>query len=217
VPNESSARQLASEGIRSGVCVVGDLMVDLAMQVAERLPSIPEVIRRFEVQPRAYAVATIHRAANTDDPQTFERIVAGLRRVEFPVIFPVHPRTREIAERVGAGKGDNMILSEPLSYREMIGLVSRAAAVFTDSGGLQKEAFVLKVPCVTLRDETEWLETLEDGWNVLAGSDPDRIACSARRLMPIRQGQPYGGGHAARNIVNAIQSYGRVRSNAAIA
>lgn len=217
VPNDASARQLAREGIQRGVCVVGDLMVDLATQIASTLPAVPEIVRRFEVQPRTYAVATVHRASNTDDLETFERIVAGLRGVGYPVIFPVHPRTREIARRAGAGRGDNLILCEPLSYVEMIGLVSRAAAVFTDSGGLQKEAFVLKVPCITLRDETEWLETLEDGWNVLAGSDPDKIARSARRLMPIHQGQPYGDGHAARNIVRAIQSYGRVGAAAAIA
>lgn len=217
VPNESSARQLAREGIQKGVRVVGDLMVDLATQVAATLPAVPEVVRRFEVEPRTYAVATIHRASNTDDVRTFERILEGLRDTGYPIIFPVHPRTREIAERAGAGKGDNIILSEPLSYVEMIGLVSRAAAVFTDSGGLQKEAFVLKVPCITLRDETEWLETLEDGWNVLAGSDSEKIARSARRLMPVHQGQPYGDGHAARNIVQAIQSYGRVGTAAAIA
>jgi UDP-N-acetylglucosamine 2-epimerase len=87
----------------------------------------------------------------------------------------------------------------------MIGLLSRAATLFTDSGGLQKEAFVLKVPCVTLRDETEWIETLEDGWNVLAGSDPEKIAEASKRLTPARQGSPYGDGNAARNIVDALE------------
>ncbi|MBV9270486.1 MAG: UDP-N-acetylglucosamine 2-epimerase (non-hydrolyzing) [Candidatus Eremiobacteraeota bacterium] len=207
VPNEQSARQLTTEGITEGVVVVGDLMVDLATKMASGLPAVPAVLQRFEVQPRGYGVATVHRASNTDDPETFARIVAGLRGVDMPVIFPVHPRTREIAQRAGAGMGDNIIISEPLPYAEMIALVSRAAALFTDSGGLQKEAFVLKVPCVTLREETEWLETLEDGWNVLAGSDPEKIAKSARRLMPLRQAHPYGDGHAAQNIVRALERH----------
>jgi len=211
VPNEQSARQLASEGVVEGVVVVGDLMVDLATKMAASLPAHPAVLNRFEVQPRSYGVATVHRASNTDDPETFARILAGLRAVDMPVVFPVHPRTREIAEAAGAGKGDNIIVCEPLPYAEMIALVSRAAALFTDSGGLQKEAFVLKVPCVTLREETEWLETLEDGWNVLAGSDPEKIAKSARRLMPLRQGQPYGDGHAAQNIVRALERHAGIR------
>jgi UDP-N-acetylglucosamine 2-epimerase len=203
-PTANSAKQLAREGITHGVCVVGDLMVDLAMQAAARIPERPPILDRFGVQPRAYCVTTIHRAANTDDPQTFYRILDGLRRVDRPVIFPVHPRTLRIAQEAGAGDGDNIILCEPLSYAEMMALVSKTSILFTDSGGLQKEAFVLKVPCVTLREETEWIETLEDGWNVLAGNDPQKIASAAKRPTPMRQGTPYGDGHAARNIVDAL-------------
>jgi UDP-N-acetylglucosamine 2-epimerase len=216
VPNEQAAAQLAREGITHGVSVVGDLMVDLATRVAATLPPVPAILQRFEVQPRTYAVATIHRAANTDDRTTFERLIEGLRRVSLPVIFPIHPRTREIARTAGVGQGDNILVCDPLPYVEMIALVSRAATVFTDSGGLQKEAFVLKVPCVTLREETEWLETLEDGWNVLAGSDPDKIAATARRLTPMRQGTPYGDGNAAAKIVRALVEFG-ARRKAAIA
>lgn len=205
VPNQQAARQLGSEGITQGVRVVGDLMVDLAMQVAQGIPERPALLDRLNVMPRSYGVATIHRAANTDDPQTFERLIEGLRNAGMPVIFPVHPRTRAVAAHVRAGYDDNLILIDPLPYMEMMELVARASVVFTDSGGLQKEAFVMKVPCVTLREETEWLETLEDGWNVLAGSDPQKIAMAARRPTPMRQGTPYGDGHAARNIVEALQ------------
>jgi UDP-N-acetylglucosamine 2-epimerase len=205
VPNAQAAEQLASEGITSGVRVVGDLMVDLAKQTAARLPASPPVLERFQVRPGGYCVATIHRAANTDDERVFLRIVQGLRGVDLPIVFPVHPRTRAIAQAHGVGQNDNIIPCDPLSYVEMIGLLSRAATLFTDSGGLQKEAFVLKVPCVTLRDETEWIETLEDGWNVLAGSDPEKIAEASKRLTPARQGSPYGDGNAARNIVDALE------------
>lgn len=204
VPNDHAAKQLAHEGITRGVRVVGDLMVDLAVQAAASIPPHPPILERFGVTERAYCVATIHRASNTDDPQTFKRLVQGLRGVDRPVVFPVHPRTREIAQREGAGQDDNLILCEPLPYAQMLALLSRAAVLFTDSGGLQKEAFVLKVPCVTLREETEWIETLEDGWNVLAGSDPQKISTAAMRPVPMRQGTPYGDGHAAANIVSAL-------------
>jgi UDP-N-acetylglucosamine 2-epimerase (non-hydrolysing) len=205
VPNAQAAQQLAKEGIASGVRVVGDLMVDLAKDIASRLPPEPAILERFQVRAGGYCVATIHRASNTDDERTFERLIQGLRGVDLPIIFPVHPRTRAIAQAYGAGEGDNIIPCDPLPYMEMIGLLSRAVTLFTDSGGLQKEAFVLKVPCVTLREETEWIETLEDGWNVLAGSDTRKIVEASKRLTPARQGTPYGDGHAAKLIVDALE------------
>ncbi len=204
VPNARAAAQLAAEGILEDIREVGDLMVDLVVSVADTLPTRPEILERFGLTPRAYAVATIHRAANTDDVATFRRLIAGLHSVDMTVIFPVHPRTRAIAAANGVGDNDNIIVTPPLRYREMIALMSRASAVFTDSGGMQKEAYVLKVPCITLRDETEWLETLEDGWNVLAGSDPERIARSARRLMPVKQKAHYGHGRAAQLITEGL-------------
>ena len=162
------------------------------------------MLERFGVRPYTYGIATIHRAANTDDPQVFRRLIAGLRAVPMPVVFPIHPRTRAVAQACGVGDGDNIIVSEPLSYHETIALLARAQAVFTDSGGMQKEAYVLKIPCVTLRGETEWLETLEDGWNVLAGSDPEKIARAARRFRPARQKSHYGDGRAAAAIADAL-------------
>ena len=205
VPNSHAAEQLEREGVTHGVRVVGDLMVDLALQIAASFPARPPILDRFGVQPRGYCVATIHRASNTDDPQTFRRLLQGLRSLDRPVVFPVHPRTREIAAGEGAGERDNLILCEPLPYAQMLALLSQCASLFTDSGGLQKEAFVLNVPCVTLREETEWLDTLEDGWNVLAGSDPAKIVEASRRLMPVRQGTPFGDGNAAKNIADALQ------------
>jgi UDP-GlcNAc3NAcA epimerase len=204
VPSPAAAEQLAREGITAGVRVTGDLMVDLARRVAAQLPPVPEIVSSLQVPPGGYYVATVHRASNTDDARIFAEILRGLRALPMPVVFPVHPRTRSLAARLRAGEGDNLIAIDPLSYVEMIGLVSRAAAVFTDSGGLQKEAFTLKVPCVTLREETEWIETLEDGWNVLTGSDPKKIAAAAKRILPTRQGAPYGDGDAARSIVDAL-------------
>lgn len=204
VPNEQSAQQLRSEGITQGVRVVGDLMVDLAQRAAADLPAVPAILERLQLHRDAYAVATIHRASNTDDRATFARLIEGLRGVDLPVVFPVHPRTRAAAKALAAGEGDNIILCDPVPYLEMVALLANAAHAFTDSGGLQKEAFVLKTPCVTLREETEWLDTLEDGWNVLAGSDPRKIVAASKRPRPARQGTPYGDGHSARHIVDAL-------------
>jgi UDP-N-acetylglucosamine 2-epimerase len=205
VPNDAAAQQLANEGLTRGVRVVGDLMVDLAKRVAATIPLRPAILEQLQLHPASYCVATIHRASNTDDERTFARLIEGLRGIDLPVVFPVHPRTRALANTMQTGVGDNIILCDPLPYVEMIGLVARSATVFTDSGGLQKEAFVLRIPCVTLREETEWLETLEDGWNVLAGSDPHKIVEASRRLTPARQGTPYGDGNAARLIVDALE------------
>lgn len=204
VPNAHAAKQLAQEGVSRGVRIVGDLMVDLAMQAAANLPAHPPILDRFGVLPGSYCVATIHRASNTDDSARFARLLEGLRGVGRPVIFPVHPRTREIARNAGAGIDDNLILCEPLPYVQMLALLSKAATLFTDSGGLQKEAFVLKIPCVTLREETEWLDTLENGWNVLAGSDPANIIGGSLRPTPVRQGTPFGDGNAAGKIADAL-------------
>ena len=211
VPNARAARQLASEGIVDGVRVVGDLMVDLAVRVARNLPEHPPILDRFGVRPYTYGVATIHRAANTDDRETFGRLIEGLRGVDMPVVFPIHPRTRAIAREFGVGDRDNILVCEPLSYHETMALLGRSLVLFTDSGGMQKEAYVLRVACVTLREETEWLETLEDGWNVLAGSDPEKIVRAARRLMPSRQREHYGDGRSARAIVEALLSDRRAR------
>ena len=205
VPNRQAQQQLEKEGVSARIRIVGDLMVDLAKQVAQELPARPAILERLQIQPGGYCVATIHRASNTDDQATFLRLMEGLRGVDRPVVFPVHPRTRSIAKAHGVGEGDNIIPCDPLPYVEMMGLLAHAATLFTDSGGLQKEAFVLKVPCVTLREETEWIETLEDGWNVLAGSDPRKIVEASKRLTPARQGTPYGDGHAARLIADALE------------
>ena len=208
-PTASAAVQLDREGLRGAVRVVGDVMVDLAMRTAQLLPQRPAVLGRFAVEPLAYGVVTIHRAGNTDDRATFARIITGLRAARLPLIFPVHPRTRALVRELGVGLGDNIRCCEPLPYEEMLALVARARVLFTDSGGLQKEAFVVRTPCVTLRDETEWIETLENGWNAIAGSDPHAIEAAALRPVPAVQSHPYGDGDAAAKIAAALTDIDR--------
>lgn len=208
-PNPRAVRQLASEGITDGVVEVGDVMIDLALRASQHVPARPAIVERLGLEPRAYAVATIHRAGNTDDRGAFGRLIEGLRRVPYPVVFPVHPRTRAVAAAAGAGKDDGLLTIDPLPYLDMLALVARARVVLTDSGGLQKEAHALRVPCVTLREETEWVETLDDGWNVLAGSDPSRIAQAAVRPIPAAARLSAPSRPAASRIVDAIASYRR--------
>ncbi|HTX57361.1 MAG TPA: UDP-N-acetylglucosamine 2-epimerase (non-hydrolyzing) [Candidatus Acidoferrales bacterium] len=205
-PTVSAAEQLRSEGIEHGVSVVGDLMVDLALAMVRRLAPVPSILERFELGDREYAVATIHRAANTDDIAVFARLVAGLRRSGLRVIFPVHPRTRRLVDLLCVGSYDNVVTCEPLSYLEMLALQAHARVVITDSGGMQKEAITVGTPCVTLRDRTEWNETLEGGWNVLAGSDPAAIAAAALRDRPLRPIAPFGNGRSAALIADAVLS-----------
>jgi UDP-N-acetylglucosamine 2-epimerase len=165
------------------------------------------VLDRFDIASKRFALVTIHRAANTDDPVRFAAIVAGLRALPLPVIFPVHPRTRGLCAQLAVGNGDNIITCEPLSYNDMLALQIHARVVCTDSGGVQKEAITVGTPCVTLRDTTEWTETLDDGWNVLTGADASRIVAAAERPVPVRRIFPYGQGHSGERIVAAMRAH----------
>lgn len=216
-PHERAARQLEREGIDQGVHVVGDLMVDSVLSAAATIPSNPWILQKLGVAPQEYAVVTVHRAANTDSTETFNRILAGLRRLTMPVVFPVHPRTaHKFGEPKRGAYGGSIIACEPVPYLEMIALEKYARVILTDSGGVQKEAYALSVPCVTLREETEWVETLHGGWNALAGSDPDKICALAVRRRP--DGQPssfYGDGRAAKNIVSVLKGEKQTMEDAA--
>ena len=203
-PTQGAAEHLHTEGITDGVRVVGDLMVDLVLEERNALQRRPPILDRFGLREREYAVATIHRAANTDDAATFARLIAGLRQSRMTIVFPVHPRTRPLVNLLCVGTTDNIVVCEPLGYYDMLALQTFARVVITDSGGMQKEALTLGTPCVTLRDRTEWIETLEHGWNVLAGSDPGAIAAAANRDRPLARIAPYGNGGSAKAIVGAM-------------
>jgi UDP-N-acetylglucosamine 2-epimerase len=205
-PTDIAARNLAREGINDGVHIVGDVMYDAVVRAAERVGSgTPEIVSRLGLTPGEYLLATVHRASNTDDPANLAAIIAALSASGETVVFPVHPRTRKAIATAGIVMGGNVMPIEPVSYLEMIALEQHARAILTDSGGVQKEALWLGVPCVTLRDETEWIETVESGWNTLAGTDTAHILAALRRPRP--QGtppQPYGDGHASELIVEIL-------------
>lgn len=210
-PTQAAVTNLAAEGRghASGVRLVGDVMYD-AVRVfgggAARVPASAAAA----VSAGRFALATCHRAGNTDDRAKLAGVLAGLGAVarRMPVVFPVHPRTLAAISRAGLAIPDGVAAIPPASYLETLSLLSRAALVLTDSGGLQKEAFFAGAPCVTLRDETEWVELVEAGWNRLAGTDPDAILRAAGealgRAPPPRPDGLYGDGHAAARIARAL-------------
>jgi UDP-GlcNAc3NAcA epimerase len=194
-PDERSLRQLQREGVPGHAEVVGDVMADAARLFA---PLAPHGRR----EPGSYLLCTVHREANVR-PERLARIVEGLNRLEEPVVFPAHPRTRSALTALSVGP--HVELVEPLGYLELAGLASRARVILTDSGGLQKEAYWYRVPCVTLRPSTEWVDTVEAGANVLVDDDPDRlVAAVAGAPFPQNAPQLYGDGHASEQIANAL-------------
>jgi len=200
-PSATAAEQLGREGISSGIHVVGDIMLDALRRHRERALTRSGALERMRLPPQGYYVATIHRAENADDRQKLGALVEAMSRLDLPVVFPLHPRTRGRIVEFGLKPGGNVRTLEPVGYLDMLALQAQAACVLTDSGGMQKEAYYLGVPCVTLRDETEWVETVAAGWNTLAGTDPDRILTAVRERM--RDGSPppiYGDGTTARRI-----------------
>ncbi|HJU74385.1 MAG TPA: UDP-N-acetylglucosamine 2-epimerase (non-hydrolyzing) [Gemmatimonadaceae bacterium] len=200
-PTQTAVDNLAREGIARGVHLVGDVMYDSVLHFAQRAQQRSRVLDSLGVLPGAYLLATVHRAYNTDDPAVLERLLHALDAIGEPVIFPLHPRTRA---RLGAHNNArrHVRLVDPVGYLDMLTLEKHARVILTDSGGVQKEAFFFQVPCVTLRPETEWVETVNTGWNVLAGSDPMAIVAAARaaRKPPGTSPQIFGDGTAARRI-----------------
>ena len=214
-PSETAAQNLRAEAVAGRVEVVGDVMVDVLMGVLDRARADTETLRTYEVRPGEYLLATVHRAGNVDDPARLKRVVELLGAVPGPVLLPIHPRTRARARQAGLlveaddGKtalqgAPEVVVIEPVSYTQLTALLSQARAVVTDSGGVQKEAYVAGVPCVTLRANTEWTETVRAGWNTLVDLDPDAAVAALTKTPPEDRPQLYGDGHAAGRCVEAI-------------
>lgn len=204
-PNETGRRNLEAEGLAAKTVVTGDIMVDALYIARDRARPAAEVLAGLGLPAEPYCLLTVHRAANTDDPARLRAIFAGLGGAG-TVVFPVHPRTRAAMAANGAPLPGNVHPVEPLGYLDTVSLARGAQAVVTDSGGLQKEAYLLETPCVTLRDNTEWTETLELGWNVLVGAGTEAIrAAIAHPPRGTTHPPVYGDGHAAARILEAIE------------
>lgn len=204
-PTDAAMGHLEREGLGSRAELVGDVMVDAhAWAVARAGDHLPAVAR--DLGP--YVVLTLHRAENVDDPARLGRLLDGLE-LDVPIVFPVHPRTRAALGRAGRSLPSNVRAVEPVGYLEMVALLAGAAAVATDSGGLQKEAYLSGVPCLTLRTETEWTETVDAGWNRVVDADPVALAAALADEAFMQRQRPrptlYGDGRTAGRIVAALE------------
>ena len=205
-----AAEQLRAESVAGRVEVVGDVMVDVALNWQPAARANSQVPAAYGLERGAYLLLTAHRAGNVDDPTRLRALVELIRALADPVIFPVHPRTRSrlreadlLAELEGM---QGVTLTEPLGYIEFSALVCQARAVLTDSGGVQKEAYLAAVPCVTLRSSTEWVETVQSGWNTLVDLDARAALEALGHKPPSEHPELYGDGHAAERCVAAIGS-----------
>lgn len=210
-PTPGSVRNLEREGIVAGVHHVGDVMLDLLRANPVDAASAEIVLQSLGLARRGYALATVHRAANTNDPERLRAILDVLQRIDEPVIFPVHPRTKHEMDSLGLVPRGRLRVVDPVGYHEMLGLMQNARIVLTDSGGVQKEAYYLGTPCLTLRDSTEWPETVEAGWNRVVGLDQVAILESVQSWHPVseRSDAMFGGGRAAERMVRVLDEWMR--------
>jgi UDP-N-acetylglucosamine 2-epimerase len=207
-PSGSAVGNLKDEGITEGVHEVGDVMLDANLRLAPIAQERSQALELAGVAPGSYALVTVHREANTREP-ALGRIVEALNALEEPVVFPLHPRTAGAIESMGLRLTGHVHPRRPAGYLDFAALASQARVILTDSGGVQKEAYWYEVPCVTLREKTEWVETVEAGWNHLVGTDPGAIVAASREASPGPEHPSlYGDGHAADLIADVICTIG---------
>jgi UDP-GlcNAc3NAcA epimerase len=210
-PSDTAVRNLAAEGVTRNVHLVGDVMLDVLNWAKERLASSPpEILQRLGLKEEHYLLATLHRSENTDDLGRLSQVLKAFNSLDEPVVFPVHPRARKVITDTRCQIKRHVRLIDPVGYLDMLALVGAARLVMTDSGGLQKEAYWLGVPCITMRSETEWVETVEAGWNTLVGSDSERIIETVHTFAPSgSRPDLYGDGFAAARCVDLMGEVSR--------
>lgn len=207
-PTKTAAENLAKEAVTKGVTVTGDVMLDAVLhflKLAKSNPKKAAIYGHLGICPKHYRLATLHRAETTEGGlPVIEQIFDAFEKLPGPVVLPIHPRTRPLAQQALAERGyRNIRLTEPVGYLEMLLLTNGALQVLTDSGGLQKEAWIMGIPCITLRSETEWVETLAGGWNILSSLKTEDIYRKAMETTPnpaARSRRPFGDGHASERI-----------------
>jgi UDP-GlcNAc3NAcA epimerase len=206
--SDRAADNLRAEGVGGTIEVVGDVMVDVAILLGPRARARTDVLERLGVEPGGFCLVTVHRAGNVDDPSRLEQLVELLEALPLPAVLPLHPRTaRRLEEsglRVRLDAVPELRVVAPLGYLDFTALLHHARAMLTDSGGVQKEAYLAGVPCVTLRDTTEWTETVDAGWNVLVGLDRAAAIAALERPRPVERPPLYGDGRAGERVVAAL-------------
>jgi UDP-N-acetylglucosamine 2-epimerase (non-hydrolysing)/UDP-GlcNAc3NAcA epimerase len=206
--SQTALDNLERESVAGAVELVGDVMVDVAQLLQPAARTRVEPLERYGVEPGAYLLVTAHRVGNVDDPARLRRLVELLLALDQPLVLPLHPRTRArlaAADLLATVEGAAHVhLAPPLGYLDFTALLCNAHAVVTDSGGVQKEAYLAGVPCVTLRPSTEWVETVDAGWNVLVDLDADAARAALERTPPAERPQLYGDGRAGERVAAAV-------------
>jgi UDP-N-acetylglucosamine 2-epimerase len=207
-PTQAAVDHLKKEGISEGIFQVGDVMADSLIFFLQAAEERSKILENLGLKTGQYGLVTVHRSGNVDDERNLSEILAGLEEIEFPLVFPVHPRTSKMIAEFGLELPKNVHAVEPVGYLDMLMLEKNAECILTDSGGIQKEAYLFGVRCVTLRDETEWVETVDAGWNCLAGANRSKISSFFRDFHPSEvRPEIYGNGHAADKIIDVLKSY----------
>jgi UDP-GlcNAc3NAcA epimerase len=205
---DTAMLNLERESVRGESHLVGDVMADVSLAFRDIAEERSQVLDELGLEPGEYLVVTAHRAGNVDRPERLEALVSLLEALPGPVMLPLHPRTRARLDAAGLMQRlEGIKVVPPLGYLDFLKLARHARAVLTDSGGVQKEAYLLGVPCVTLRDTTEWVETVEAGWNTLVDLDSEAALAALDRSPPGNRPELYGGGHAAERVCDVLSAY----------
>ena len=209
-PTTTAVTNLQREGYTRGVYHVGDVMYDATLFFAAKAAEYSSILEQLNISKKAYCLATIHRAETTDNADCLANILCAFQQIKTPIILPIHPRTRKVIEHSShlqelVRQAENLRVIDSVSYMDMLQLERHASLILTDSGGVQKEAYFHHVPCVTMRNETEWVETVEAGWNTLVGTDTARIIAAASAPTTTRKEiTEYGNGNAAKQIIQIL-------------
>jgi len=206
-PTKQAVENLKAEGISKGVFNTGDVMADGLFHFLEVAEEKSAILSELALSPKQFGLATLHRGGNVDDRDNLAAIFEGFEQINIPIVFPVHPRTHKMLEHFSLPVPKNVRMIEPLGYLDMLKMEKNADCILTDSGGIQKEAYLLSTRCITLREETEWVETIDSGWNCLTGADSSKIAARFYDFKP-KGSRPdiYGDGHAADKIIEILKS-----------
>ncbi len=205
-PTETAIRNLKNEGIVENVYNVGDVMFDAVLHFGEIAKKNSTIIERLNLENKEFILTTIHRAENTNDISRLKNIIEALNASDKTIVLPLHPRTKKYMSDYNLEFGDNIIVIDPIGYLDMLALESNCIKVVTDSGGVQKEAFFMKKPCITMRDETEWVETVENDWNRIVGTDRDKILDAIVNFIPSKpQMDIFGDGKSSEKICIIIE------------
>ncbi|WP_125152722.1 non-hydrolyzing UDP-N-acetylglucosamine 2-epimerase [Clostridium rectalis] len=207
VPTATAQNNLHNEGITKGVYNVGDVMFDAVINFKKLAEEKSHIVKELSLENKNYILTTIHRAENTNDINRLKNIIEALNESNKDVVLPLHPRTKKYIENYGLKFNKNVKLINPVGYLDMISLEMNSEKIVTDSGGVQKEAFFMKKPCITMRDETEWVETVQNGWNVVVGTDKSKILNSVLNFQPnISQKSIFGSGKASYKVLDTINN-----------